>query len=501
MTQSANQLLKSMTQAKALVVGDIMLDRFVYGEVNRISPEAPVPVLAAKRENRMLGGAGNVVANLRGLGVQTHLLGLIGAEQEGQLVRQMLKDVGADDSGLVVAHDRPTIIKMRFIAGSQQLLRTDYEEIKPLTADLESALLTKAEKLIQDCGVLVLSDYGKGVLNGALVGKLIALAKAHKKPVLVDPKGKDYSRYRGASLVTPNKKELSEAAGFDVKGDDAIVQAAQTLMKDHGIEAILATRAEEGMTIVQASGATHIRSKAVEVFDVSGAGDTVVATMAGALASGASLEDAANLANTAGGIVVTRVGTAAIKVDDFAAAKTADTAQDTTRQAFVFKDLNEAIAQVQRWKDKGLKVGFTNGCFDILHAGHVNYMNSARVQCDKLVVGINYDVSVRLLKGPTRPVNDEMARATVLGGLGSVDMVVFFGAAKTGEDNTASPLVSALKPDVYFKGADYTIDRIPEAKIVQSYGGEVFLVPLTEGHSTTSTIAKIGADKDPGKAA
>ncbi|HOO50437.1 MAG TPA: D-glycero-beta-D-manno-heptose 1-phosphate adenylyltransferase, partial [Alphaproteobacteria bacterium] len=328
--------------------------------------------------------------------------------------------------------------------------------------------------------------------------------------VLVDPKGADYSKYKGATLVTPNRKELAEATNnAPTETDNEIVIAAESLIRQSGVKAVIATRSQDGMSIIaqKEDGENferpyHLRTHAREVFDVSGAGDTVIATIAASLATGAALLEAASLANIAGGIVVGKVGTAPIRVQELIDALTDAhheleitpsgdfSALDRARSAPVCT-WQEALEEVDRWRARGLKVGFTNGCFDILHAGHVNYMNKARNHCDRLVLGLNTDQSVRLLKGPARPVNTQDARATVLGALGSVDLVVFFGAEKAGDDSTAKKLIQHLKPDIYFKGADYTLDSIPEVPTVLSYGGEVKLIDLTQGLSTTNIIAKI----------
>lgn len=495
--------LNAMDGASVLVVGDIMYDRFVYGTVDRISPEGPIPVLNIKRDTQMLGGAGNVIANLRGLGCAVDIVSVVGQDDNAATVRAMLRDQGVSDDGLIAAADRPTIAKIRYVAGSQQLLRTDFEKAEAVNAETEDKILALADDKMKTCRALILSDYGKGVLTPRVIASLIDLGRKNGCAVLVDPKGSDYTRYRGADVVKPNRKELGEAVkGAPTKTDDDIKATAQTLIKQAGIKAVVATLAEAGMALVTESSAAFIRSKPVEVFDVSGAGDTVIATLAAGLAAGVSLHDSARLANLGGSIVVTRVGTAAIRKQDLVEAlasghrPAADDAAQKPVQASLaapLLPLDRALEEVERWRAKGLKVGLTNGCFDLLHAGHVNYLNKARTKCDRMIVAINTDVSVRLLKGPTRPVNNEQSRATVLGGLAAIDMIVLFGADTLGADNTASPVIQVLKPDLYFKGADYTIDRIPEAKIVQGYGGKVELIELTEGQSTTGTIARISA--------
>ncbi|MDY0029408.1 MAG: D-glycero-beta-D-manno-heptose-7-phosphate kinase [Pseudobdellovibrionaceae bacterium] len=509
------ELLEKMPEKCVLVVGDLMLDRFIRGDVNRISPESPIPILQAKQENRMIGGAGNVLSNLHALKCGCEIIAIIGDDREGQIVKGLVEASGANGDGLVVRPETPTTIKTRYLSGHQQLLRVDHEVTAPISAALEDRIILKLQQKIAAAQALVLSDYGKGVLTRKVIETAISLAHKHSIPVLVDPKGSDYSKYRGATLVTPNRKELAEATnGAATDTDSEVIIAAEKLIQQSGISAVIATRSQDGMSIIaqKADGTGferpyHLRTHAREVFDVSGAGDTVIATIAAGLACGSTLLDATSLANIAGGIVVGKVGTAPIRAQELKDALTATgheleitpsgdfSALDRARCAPVLS-WEEALEEVNRWRARGLKVGFTNGCFDILHAGHVNYLNDARNQCDRLVLGLNTDQSVRLLKGPTRPVNSQDSRATVLGALGAIDLVVFFGAETLEDDSTAKKLIQHLKPDIYFKGADYTLDRIPEVPIVLSYGGEVKLVKLTEGHSTTNIISKINANSE-----
>lgn len=486
-------LISSFKSLRVMVVGDIMLDRYIYGDVTRISPESPVPVLSATREEKMLGGAGNVIANLRGLEVETTAIGLTGSDEEAQIVRGLIESCGASSVGLLTVADRPTITKTRFVAGHQQLLRVDEEKVIPLSSEVEDALLANIKTRLEGQQALVLADYGKGVLSQRVIAEAIAAATMLKIPVIVDPKGHDYSRYAGANVVTPNRKELAEATqNMPTDTDSEIEAAGRYLLTSSGIKAVVATRSQDGISVIREGEApVHLATKALEVFDVSGAGDTVIAVLAASLAAKASLTDAATLANAAGGVVVAKVGTSIIKADEIAEKLDLTTSPQT---GFTY-EWEEAREQVRRWQARGLKVGFTNGCFDILHAGHVNYLNDARRHCDRLVLGLNHDKSVRILKGPTRPVNVEQDRAAVMAGLASISMVTLFGATEAGADNTPCDLIAKLQPDIFFKGGDYTIDKLPEAKVVQAYGGEVKIMGLTEGLSTTKTIEKIGSTK------
>jgi len=477
-------LIDALPKARVLVLGDAMLDRFTYGHVDRISPEAPIPVLRVERETAMLGGAGNVASNLAALGAQVRLLTVVGADEAGAEVRRLVMEKLGDAEGLVPEAGRQTTTKVRFLAGGQQLLRTDRETVAPLKPRQADLMIELAESWMDQTDVLVLSDYGKGVLTDTVVARAIAAARAAGKPVLVDPKGSDYARYRGAFCVTPNRKELAEASGLPTDGDAAVAAAATAVMTTAGIGAVVATRSEQGMSVIgpDAGAAVHLRAEAREVFDVSGAGDTVVAALAAALGTGADLVDAARLANAAAGIVVAKVGTAVVRPDELRAAiHRSDRAE---REAKVASP-EAAVEQVARWRRGGLRVGFTNGCFDLLHPGHVSLLTQARAACDRLIVGLNSDASVKRLKGETRPVQDETARATVLASLAGVDMVVVF------EEDTPLRLIEAIRPDVLVKGADYTIESVVGAPFVQSYGGRVVLADLMDGQSTSRTIAKL----------
>lgn len=472
-----------------------MLDSFIYGDVSRISPEGPIPILAQTREEKMLGGAGNVFANLRGMGCNVDFISLLGHDGAGHEITDRVEDMGGDTSGLFTDANRPTILKTRYIAKNQQLLRVDQEQTHKLDKDLEEKIIAYVTKIIGTMQVVILSDYGKGLLTPSLIKSIITLAKKNKTPVIVDPKGKDFSIYKGANIVTPNRAELSAATdNADTSSDATIEVAAKILMKQSGIENVIATRSEQGMSVIPKRGAVvHLPTQAQEVYDVSGAGDTVVAAIAAVIAVGGGLEQAAMVGNVAGGLSVAKVGTAIIRADELLSALDNIPDRNTTpsqNTMAVIANQEMAIDQIKKWQANGVKVGFTNGCFDILHYGHVNYLNQARAKCDRLVVGLNHDKSVKILKGEGRPINDEMARATVMAALSSVDMVVFFGAEDIGEDNTPCTIVGALKPDILMKGGDYTIDQLPEAKVVLSYGGQVDIMPLYEGYSTTNIIKK-----------
>ncbi len=480
---AAETMLDRAVDATILTVGDVMLDRFVSGRVDRISPEAPIPVLAIDRETVMPGGAGNVISNIRALGGTARLVALVGDDVDADFLADFLAP--PKDIAFIRDPARPTAVKTRFIAGGQQLLRADFEVTRPVAGKIEDSILDRIEEMLPRANVLVLSDYGKGVLTDRVLRTAIAGAKARNIPIVVDPKGADYSRYRGASVVTPNQKELAEAAGATASGDSEVEGLARLVLAKSGIDSMVATRGGEGLSVVRMDrNAVHIHAQAREVFDVSGAGDTVVATLALALATGAELPVAAALANLAASIVVGKVGTASVTAEELRAA--ADEAGQSNRK---IKTVPALIDQAGRWRRRHLTVGFTNGCFDLLHPGHLSLLRQARASCDRLVVGLNSDASVRRLKGPSRPVSDEASRATVLSAIADIDAVAIF------DDDTPIKLIEAIRPDVLIKGADYTIGQIVGADFVMSYGGKVVRAELEPGHSTTGVIAKMSAGR------
>ncbi len=487
--QALLPFLEKMKNIPVLCVGDVMLDRFVYGAVDRVSPEAPVPVLLASRTVEVAGGVGNVAANLAGLGCAARLVAVAGADENRKNLEAALAGINAT---LITDATRPTICKTRFSAGHQQILRVDAEDTKPVAAAIEDAVIKAALQAMEGCKAVILSDYGKGVLTPKVLKTLIDAAVKTGLPVLVDPKGRDYTRYAGASVVTPNRKELGEATDNMATATDADIEtAAKSLLKKTGIAAMIATRSVEGMSVIDAKKTHHLKTQAREVFDVSGAGDTVVAVTAAALAVGADLVAAATLANTAAGLVVEKIGTSAVRSGELARAlEGAEAGQAAGRTLAPVLSWQEAREQVDRWKARGLTVGFTNGCFDILHQGHVMMLDRCRSHCDKLVLGLNTDASISRLKGPTRPVNKQDARAVVIAALGSIDAVAMFGD-NASEKDTPLELMKALCPDVIFKGQDYTVDKVVGADFVQSYGGKVILVSLEDGFSTTGTIKKL----------
>ena len=474
--------LERLSGAHVLVIGDAMLDRYVYGDVERISPEAPIPVFLETRQVAMPGGAGNVVRNLAALGVKTSFVSVIGADDAGAELEKLLGGLAGVEAQLEVAPNHATTIKTRYVAGHQQLLRADREGRNGIPVAVQDKLAERVAALAEAADVIVLSDYGKGVLSREASAGLLRLAGQHATKIVVDPKGFDFSRYRGAFLVTPNRRELQIASAMPTDSDEQVVAAARRLMTGCGIANMLVTRSADGMTLVTPHGVDHLAAEAREVFDVSGAGDTVVAVMASAVAAGLSLLEAAKLANVAAGIVVGKVGTAVAYRSEVADALHTG---EVLRGERKLTTLDAALDHVARWRRQGLRVGFTNGCFDLLHPGHLHLLNQARAVCDRLVVALNSDASVKRLKGAERPIQSEAARAAVLGSLAVVDLVVLFS------EETPIRQIEALRPDVLIKGADYAVKDVVGASFVQSYGGKVVLAELAAGHSTTATIARL----------
>lgn len=473
----------TLADAHVLVVGDLMLDRFVSGTVERISPEAPIPVFQTGAERPMAGGAGNVAANVVALGGSATLIGVVGDDSAGETLTGLLAPNARLTVHALTDNARPTSVKTRYVAQGQQVLRADSEQRHAISAEIAGQLLAAVDAALPQAGALVLSDYGKGVLTPDVLRQIIAKAVAQRIPVVVDPYGRDFARYKGAAYVSPNRAELAHASGAAADTTDQILDAAQQVMETSGVAAMLVTRSEDGMSLIGRDGTvSHFTAEAREVFDVSGAGDTVVAAFAAALAGGTEAADAAALANTAAGIVVTKAGTAVVSAAELIAhTHEADLKASDAK----VRPLDEALRVVAGWRERGLRVGFTNGAFDLLHPGHIASLTQAKSHCDRLVVALNSDASVRGLKGSSRPIQNETARAMVLGAMGQVDLVVVFA------EDTPLELIKAIRPDVLVKGGDYRLDQVVGADVVQSYGGTVVLADYVDGHSTTRTVSRM----------
>lgn len=484
MSEATARRIGQFRGKRILVLGDVMLDRFVYGRVQRISPEAPIPVLTVEREACAPGGAGNVARNIAALGGEAILIGLIGADGSGERLQGLLVQEPGIVPDLVAASLRPTICKTRFVAGHQQILRADEESAAP-AGEAAPALLDRFLAHLPEADAVVISDYAKGVLCPAVLAPAIAAARAASKPVIVDPKGGDFHRYDGADLVKPNAREAAQATGIVGEDDRSVAAAADAILAAApAIKAVLVTRGARGISFtVRGNACRHIAGTPREVFDVSGAGDTVAAVLALGAASGVDLADAAGIANIAAGLAVSSAGVAAVSADVLIGEVRA---QSVRRSEAKIVSREQAVAQVERWRAHGARIGFTNGCFDLIHPGHVSLLAQARAACDRLIVGLNADASVKRLKGESRPVQDETARAVVLSSLASVDLVVAFA------EDTPKALVEALAPDVLVKGADYRDKLVVGADFVTARGGSVLLVDLVAGQSTTETIRRMG---------
>ncbi len=474
----------SWRDKRILVLGDVMLDRFVSGRVERLSPEAPIPILHFQSEKFMLGGAANVARNIAALAGEAVLVGVLGEDEHGDLIAKCVAELEHVEGSFVRVARHPTTVKTRFVSEGQQIMRLDVERRLELDEDHVAEICTRFEGVAGRIDAVVLSDYAKGVLSPVVIRRIVDMARARGLPVVVDPKTKDVRRYSGASVLTPNRSEAAMLTSLDCDTDETAEAAAKVLRDLAEVDAVVLTRGAQGMTIYDPvngeSRPSCIPTAAREVFDVSGAGDTVVATLAAALAANVPLPEAARLANIAGGIVVGKVGTAVTRPADILAAIAPATG--ALRKVVTAAAAAEAA---ERWRTRGYKVGFTNGCFDLLHPGHVHLLEQCRAMCDRLIVGINSDASVQRLKGPTRPAQGEAARAAVLASLASVDLVCLF------EEDTPIEIIKLIKPDLLIKGSDYTRETVVGAELVESWGGAVALAELLPGHSTTATLARL----------
>ena len=474
------------TKNHALVIGDVMLDRYLIGSVGRISPEAPVPIVLLDSQNERAGGAANVAANLALLGIRTHLIGCVGDDLEAKSLAKLIAKIGIQNQ-CFTSKNRPTIAKTRVVSGHQQMMRLDQESSAIFTVEENAALQANIYAALEASPkIVILSDYAKGVLSLDICQSIIATCKTKNIPVLVDPKGSDYSKYMGATALTPNKKETAEACKANINDVDLIAKAI-ALKDSIKLQFLAVTRGEEGITLIdndQNNNTHHLPASAKQVFDVSGAGDTVIATLAAGLMHGLSPLEALTVANLAAGVVVGKVGTVPITQADLIEALQAE---QGSVQAHKICDLAQLLTKVATWKQQKQKVVFTNGCFDLLHAGHVTYLEAAKKRGDKLILGLNTDKSVSAIKGPTRPVVHENDRARVLAALESVDAVILF------DEDTPLNLINAIKPNIIAKGSDYSESQVVGGLEVQSWGGEIALIDLVEGRSTSNIIKKMAS--------
>ena len=470
--------LHSYHGRRVVVLGDLMLDRFIHGAVRRLSPEAPVPVLLREREECMPGGAGNVARNIAALGGTAVLIGAAGEDAAGRTLREILRNEARIEDRTVALAGMATIEKIRYHA-QQHLLRVDSEAPGEMPA---GGILPVFERALAEADAAILSDYAKGLLSRELTQAAIAAARARGVPLVVDPKCRDLSRYNGASLLTPNRGEAEDSTGIAIHDDVGAEAAGRAILENlPATPAVIITRGDQGMSLVErrAERAMHLRTQAREVYDVSGAGDTVIAVLGLSLAAGMELSEAVHLANLAAGIVVGKPGTAAVQAADLRRALQEERVVNLDEKIVT---LDEAQRLAARWRQRGERVGFTNGCFDLIHPGHIALLQQAREHCDRLIVGLNADSSVRRLKGPERPVQEETARAIVLASLSMVDLVILF------EQDTPLELIERLRPEALIKGQDYSLEEIVGAREVLAYGGEVVRARLAPGHSTSKLL-------------
>ena len=478
-----------------LVIGDLMLDAFVYGDVSRISPEAPAPVIAVRREEEVIGGAGNVARNLASLGARCIFVGVVGKDSAGRAVTDAFAEFGGlIEPHLVVDPSRPTTRKVRFVSEhfSTHLMRADWEQARPVDAEIETALLERVRAALPRASAVVISDYAKGVLTPRVIRAVIDEANKLARPIVVDPKALDFTVYRGATVVTPNRKELADATRRAVTTRAEIASAAAELAGLVAARAVLVTLSEEGMLLsVAGEEPVHVPAYPVKVRDVSGAGDTVAAVLAALLAMDAGFEPAVRAANAAASVVVGKRGTATVTIAELRQ-RILPAATRAPEEKIVF-DWSVLDERLDEWRAQNQRIGFTNGCFDLLHPGHVKILAEARATCDKLVVGLNSDASVTRLKGEGRPIQNVHARAEVLAALEAVDLVVIF------EEDTPIELIRRVRPKALIKGSDYKHDEVVGHEIVEANGGEVILVELVPGHSTTSLVRRSAPPAEPAR--
>jgi D-beta-D-heptose 7-phosphate kinase/D-beta-D-heptose 1-phosphate adenosyltransferase len=491
------ELVQRLGQPRVLVIGDVMLDRYVWGDAARISQEAPVILLHADKREERLGGASSVATMLRALGAKVSLVGVVGSDGDGCRIRQLLNDLGIDNDGVLPDASRPSTVKERYIGRAQhrhpqQMIRVDYETRAPVSEAVERDLGHAICQQMRKADIVLVSDYDKGVCTPSLLAAAIAAARGRGLRVLADPiRGNDYRKYHGCSAVTPNRLETSLATGRSLHTSADILAAAAQLLEQLDLEAAVITLDKDGMALAHRDGRRKLLStRPRQVYDITGAGDMVMSMLAMALSTGADYETAIALANVAGGLEVERVGVATVTRDEILSDLlhgSAAPGQGYSTGRDKVLALPALCKELEGRRRLGQRVAFTNGCFDVLHAGHVQYLQAARAQADFLVVGLNSDTSVRQLKGPDRPVNPLEARAHVLAALQAVDFVTVF------EENTPLELIRALRPDVLVKGADYRKEEVVGAELVESYGGRVYLAPLRQGYSTTRLLERLRA--------
>jgi len=482
MKEKFKHFFNNSERPKILVVGDLILDEYIWGGVHRISPEAPVPILETRSENLALGGAANVANNLVGLGCEVHLCGAIGQDEKGDKLLQTIHDRSIQTEGIFRFVHRPTTSKMRIIAHNQQILRVDKEDNRPITEETEKKLIQYINQVIPGVDGIICSDYHKGILTEKVIKAVMHRAQKSQKPVIVDPKSSDFSLYKGATIITPNLKEVARSVPIKIEDNEDLGRAAEYLLNLTKAQAILITQGKDGMSLYQnKEKLVSIPTVAKEVFDVTGAGDTVISVFSMAVFVGFDYEEAAWLSNMAASVVVGKVGTAVVTLTEINEFLQEELLR-TSRTVLELEELKKIISMA---KSTDKKVVFTNGCFDIIHGGHIEFLKKAKSMGDILIVGLNTDQSVKKLKGENRPIKNEQERANILSALKYIDYITLFG------ETTPEKLIREIRPDILVKGNDYKIDEVVGREIVEGYGAKVELIPIVHGHSTTNTLEKI----------
>ena len=482
MKEKFKNFLDSDHRPRLLVIGDLILDEYIWGAVSRISPEAPVPILETKSENLTLGGAANVANNLVALGCEVHLVGAIGQDEKGDKLLTLIEEKGISSKGIFRFVHRPTTSKIRVVAHNQQVLRIDKEDNRPITEETEKRIIKYINKALPDMDIVICSDYRKGILTEKVFSAVSHRAKNSKKRVIVDPKSSDFELYKGATVITPNQFEVEKAVPIKIQDKIDLDRAAEYLLNLTHAEVLLITRGKDGMTLYpNKAKPVDIPTQAKEVFDVTGAGDTVVSVLAMALAVGFNPEDSAWLSNMAASIVVGKVGTAVVTLNEI----NEYLQEEMLRTAHTVLKLEELKKIVSLAKGTGKTVVFTNGCFDLIHGGHIEFLQKAREKGDLLVVGLNSDRSVKSIKGEGRPIKSEKERANIVSALRYVDYITIF------DESTPADLIREVRPDILVKGDDYAIDEVVGREIVEGYGAKVELIPVVQGLSTTNIVEKI----------
>ena len=465
-------------KTKVCLIGDIMLDRYVFGKVSRISPEAPVPIFLANNSKEMLGGSGNVLSNLISLGTDTIYLSLTGKDTNGNKIKKLLKKLNFKNYNLILDPSRKTTVKTRYISNSQQIIRVDEENPENISKNIENHLIKKLDTFIKNRDVIIISDYNKGIITKRVCEYIINKGNSLKIPIIIDPKNKNFNIYRNATLITPNQSEASEVTQMKFQNNIETEACGKMIMKKFNIDKVLITRGDKGLSLISKKSSIHSTTTTKEVFDVSGAGDTVLAVIASCLPNKIEDKKVLSLANKAAGKVIAKIVTSTISLKELLE-------NDISFPKNKILDIKALCKKIEEDKNKGLKIGFTNGCFDILHYGHVKYLEKSKLHCDKLIVALNSDKSVRLLKGKNRPVNNELHRSQVLSSLHSCDYIVIFN------EKTPLSTIKKIKPDLITKGGDYKNKKIVGESEVKKWGGSVLKLEFVNRLSSSKLISKL----------